>query len=30
MQGQGGNSAAMLDLDIADGDDIVFFDKYGD
>lgn len=31
MQGQGGDSAmAMLEPDLADGDDVVFFDKYGD
>ena len=31
MQGQGGDSAmAMLEPDLAEGDDIVFFDKYGD
>ena len=32
MQGQGGDAGmvAMLEPDLADGDDIVFFDKYGD
>ena len=31
MQGQGGDSAmAILAPDLADGDDLVFFDKYGD
>ena len=28
-QGQGGN-IAMIEPDIADGDDLVFFNKYGD
>ena len=32
MQGQGGAQGLNIDMDpdIADGDDVVFFDKYGD
>ena len=30
LQGQGGNEMMIIEPDMADGDDIVFFDKYGD
>ena len=30
LQGQGGNEMMSIEPDMADGDDIVFFDKYGD
>ena len=30
MQGQGGDVNTMMEADIAEGDDLVFYNKYGD